>query len=121
MAGLKILLLWAGIIVMANCQSAADSGSPNNSVSTTLPPRTPTNAALTSGTNLIVSTLPPRTMTATTVMPRDTSATAHTPPVTLTTLTSISPNAELNSTTTSGNVFSLSLQFFGGSLVLHSA
>ncbi|KAL7396682.1 hypothetical protein ABVT39_009786 [Epinephelus coioides] len=104
--GLKILLLWAGIIGLASCQSAADSGSPNNSVSTTLPTRTPTNAALTSGTSLTVSTLPPRTTTATTVMPTDTSTTARTPPVTLTTLTSISPSAELNSTTTSASAAS---------------
>ncbi|XP_078025041.1 receptor-type tyrosine-protein phosphatase C isoform X3 [Epinephelus lanceolatus] len=101
--GLKILLLWAGIIGLASCQSAPDSGSTTNSVSATLPPLTATDAALPSGTSLTVSTLPPRTMTATTVMPTDTSATARTPPVTSPTLTSISPSAELNSTTTSAS------------------
>ncbi|XP_049911395.1 receptor-type tyrosine-protein phosphatase C isoform X2 [Epinephelus moara] len=99
--GLKILLLWAGIIGLASCQDV--SGSTTN---TTLPPHTPTNATLTSGTNLTVSTLPPRTTTAATVMPTDTSATAHTPPVTSPTLTSISPSTELNSSTTSASAAS---------------
>ncbi|KAK1896738.1 Receptor-type tyrosine-protein phosphatase C [Dissostichus eleginoides] len=77
MAGLKILLLWAGILVMAK------------DVSTTLPPRTSTNSP--SAFSLQISTSTPRTMTETTVISPYNQTSAHKPPLTTPTLTSNPP------------------------------
>ncbi|XP_073332197.1 receptor-type tyrosine-protein phosphatase C [Pagrus major] len=70
--GLKILLLWAGIIGLANCNNSTD-------VKTTSPPRTMTNSTLPSVTSQSVITSPPRTMTDST-LPSVTSKSVITSP-----------------------------------------
>ncbi|KAK1897605.1 Receptor-type tyrosine-protein phosphatase C [Dissostichus eleginoides] len=75
--GLTTLLLWAGIIALANY------------VSTTLPPRTSTNSP--SAFSLQISTSTPRTMTETTVISPYNQTSAHKPPLTTPTLTSNPP------------------------------
>uniref|UniRef100_UPI0037E86D49 receptor-type tyrosine-protein phosphatase C n=1 Tax=Semicossyphus pulcher TaxID=241346 RepID=UPI0037E86D49 len=73
--GLKILLLWAGLIALANCQN-------NRTVSALLPSRTPTNTASPSVISLSATSSSPRNMTAAPVMSSATSITAPTPPLT---------------------------------------
>ncbi|XP_022620753.1 receptor-type tyrosine-protein phosphatase C-like [Seriola dumerili] len=85
MAGLfslRMLLLWAGLIGLANCQSATD-------VSSSSPPRIP------SVNNESVTSSPPHTMTS------GTQTTDLKPPLTLPTPNSLPSNQTYNSTTTS--------------------
>uniref|UniRef100_A0A8P4G6J7 Receptor-type tyrosine-protein phosphatase C n=1 Tax=Dicentrarchus labrax TaxID=13489 RepID=A0A8P4G6J7_DICLA len=90
--GGEIVLLWAGIIGLANCQNPSDN-------STLSPPRTYSTSP--SVTTLSAST--PRTTTEAPVVSSTTQTTAHIPPLTTQTLTSESSNQTLSSNTTSAS------------------
>ncbi|XP_033937785.1 receptor-type tyrosine-protein phosphatase C isoform X1 [Pseudochaenichthys georgianus] len=85
--GPTTLLLWAGIIALANY------------VSTTLPPPTSTNSP--SAFTLPISTSTPRNMTETAVISPDNQTTAHKPPLITPTLTSNPPMPSTYSTSIS--------------------
>ncbi|XP_036970862.1 receptor-type tyrosine-protein phosphatase C [Acanthopagrus latus] len=102
MAGLfslKILLLWAGIIGLANCENATD-------VTTPSPPRTMTDSTLPSVSSQSVMSSPPRTTAVTPVVPSTSSALK--PPHTSPTLASNSSIQPFTSTNISDSSPSLS-------------
>ncbi|XP_078114764.1 receptor-type tyrosine-protein phosphatase C isoform X2 [Sander vitreus] len=106
--GLKILLLCAGIIGLANCDDGDQPAgqpdpAPAPNTTTLSPPRTTQKSTLPSETSLLVTTSTPRTMTTTTVMSSDAPTTAHKLPLTPPTLTSNSSNQGLNTTNMPAN------------------
>ncbi|XP_076581944.1 receptor-type tyrosine-protein phosphatase C [Chaetodon auriga] len=92
LCGLKILLLWAGIISLANCQ---DAKAP-------MPPHSTTNPHSPSVTNLSDISSTPRTMTTATVMPSDPPLT-QSPLSTNSSIQAPSPTA-VSVTTTPANI-----------------